>query len=195
MKEVIEVIVNFLIELVRSGSPSVSIVIGMTLIILGSILPILPLAVFIAINMMVFGNILGFVISWISTVIGCLLAFTIFREVFKKLIYKKIKNNQKILSIIKSISNIPFSTLVIIMALPFSPAFFINIAGGLSKISYRKFFVSVILSKTVVIYFWGYIGCTLAESITNINVLIELGIIILIAYILSKIVKRNFHIE
>ena len=34
----------------------------------------------------------------------------------------------------KSISNINFSNLVILIAIPFSPAFLINIAAGLSKI-------------------------------------------------------------
>jgi uncharacterized membrane protein YdjX (TVP38/TMEM64 family) len=195
MKEIIEAIINFLTELVQSSSPIVGIVIGMTIIILESIIPILPLALFIAINMLVFGNLMGFLISWVATIIGCILAFTIFRELFRTYIHKKISKKTNILKLIDSISNIKFTTLVIIMAMPFSPAFAINIAAGLSKISYRKFLVSVILSKASLVYFWGFVGTTLIESITDIKVIIEISMILLIAYILSKIVNKKFNIE
>ena len=80
MKEILEAVLEFLKMQVQMNNPIIGLFIGMIIIVLESIIPILPLAVFIAINMIVFGNIVGFIISWCATVIGCLLAFTICRK-------------------------------------------------------------------------------------------------------------------
>lgn len=195
MKEIIDAAIEFLKEQVQSNNPIIGIFFGMLIIVLESMIPVLPLAVFIAVNMLVFGNITGFVISWVSTIIGCLLAFTICRKGLSNMFYTKIKKDGKIDNLMTKISNIKFSNLVIITALPFTPAFAVNIAAGLSNISYKKFMSSIIIAKLSIVYFWGFIGTTFLESITNIKVLIELGLIILIAYIISKIVMKKFNIE
>lgn len=195
MREIIEMVIEFLKNQVETNSPIIGIIIGMLVIILESMIPILPLAVFIAVNMLVFGNILGFIISWISTIIGCLLAFTICRKGLSYIFYSKIKKDGKINKLMTKISNIKFTNLVIITALPFTPAFAVNIAAGLSTISYKKFLTAIIIAKISIVYFWGFIGTTFIESITNIKVLIELFIIILVAYIISKIVMKKFDIE
>ena len=195
MREIIEMVIEFLKTQVETNNYIIGLIIGMLIIILESIIPVLPLAVFIAINMLVFGNIVGFIISWISTIIGCLLAFTLCRKGLSNKFYSKIKKDGKINKLMMKISNIKFSNLVIITALPFTPAFAVNIAAGLSTISYKKFLAAIIIAKISIIYFWGFIGTTFIESITNIKVLIELSLILSIAYIISKIVMKKFDIE
>ena len=195
MREIIEMVIEFLKTQIETNNYSLGLIIGMLIIILESIIPVLPLAVFIAINMLVFGNAVGFIISWISTIIGCLLAFTLCRKGLSNKFYSKIKKDGKINKLMEKISNIKFSNLVIITALPFTPAFAVNIASGLSTISYKKFLAAILIAKISIIYFWGFIGTTFIESITNIKVLIELCLILLIAYIISKIVMKKFDIE
>ena len=50
------------------------------------------------------------------------------------------------------------------------------------------------IAKISIVYFWGFIGTTFLESITDIKVLMELGIILLCTYIISKIVMKKFNI-
>ena len=195
MIEAIDSVIEFLKEQVVNNNPIIGIMFGMLIIILESMIPVLPLAVFIAVNMLVFGNSIGFIISWIATIIGCLLAFTLCRKGLSIRFYKKIKEDGKVDKLMKKISKIKFTNLVFITALPFAPAFAINIASGLSKISYCKFIVAILISKLSIIYFWGFVGTTFIESITNVKILIELGLIILGAYIVSKIVMKKFNIE
>lgn len=195
MREAIDVVIDFLKLQVQSNNPIIGLIIGMIVIILESIIPILPLAVFIAVNMLIFGNIVGFIISWVATIIGCILAFTICKKGLSNIFYSKIKKDGKVKKIMDKISNIKFPNLVIITALPFTPAFAVNIAAGLSNISYRKFIAAILIAKIAVIYFWGFIGTTFIESITNINVLIELVLIILGAYLISRIIMKRFDIE
>lgn len=195
MKQIIDAAIDFLKDQVQSNNPIIGIFIGMLIIVLESMIPVLPLAVFIAVNMLVFGNIAGFIISWVSTILGCLLAFMLCRKGLSCKFYSKIKTDGRIDNLMNKISNIKFSNLVIITALPFTPAFVVNIAAGLSNISYKKFISAIIIAKLSIVYFWGFIGTTFLESITNLKVLIELGLIILIAYIISKIVMKKFNIE
>lgn len=193
MREIIDSFVTNSTTILTSIGP----IAGILLIILESILPMLPLSVFITLNMISFGSFFGFLISWISTIIGCMLSFTLFRYLFQKKLYRFIKRKEqdKFASIMKTISNIKFSNLVILIAIPFSPAFFINIAAGVSKIKTEKFFLAVIIGKMVMVYFWGYIGTTLLESLTDITILFKIAFLLVLAFFVSKIVEKKLKLK
>ena len=193
MKEIVDTFVAHSTEIITVIGP----IAGILLIILESILPMLPLSVFITLNMVSFGPLFGFLISWISTIIGCMLSFTLFRHFFQKKLYRFIKKKEKdqFANIMKTISNINFSNLVILIAIPFSPAFFINIAAGVSKVKTEKFFMAVIIGKMVMVYFWGYIGTTLLESLTDITVVFKIATLLVGAFFLSKIVEHKLKVK
>ncbi len=195
MQNIIENIIESLKDLVLNNNYFMSLFIGMAVIVLESIIPILPLALFIALNMIVFGNIVGFLISWIATIMGCSVSFWIFRKGLSSHLYKKIDNKPRTKKLMNIVSNISFSKLVVIMAIPFTPAFSINIGAGLSKMKYKKFLLAAIIAKISVVYFWGFIGTTLVESITDITVIIKLVFILVVALLLSKIVINKFDID
>lgn len=195
MQQLIQDIVENLKELVLNNNIVISLFIGMGIIILESMIPILPLALFIALNMLVFGNFTGFIISWIATIIGCSLSFFIFRKGLSKKLYKNIDNKPRTERLMNIVSNISFSKLVVIMAIPFTPAFSVNIGAGLSKMKYKKFLMACIIAKISIVYFWGFVGTTFLESISDITVLFKLLFIILIAFILSKFVINKFDID
>ena len=193
MKELIDAFVSNSTNILTSIGP----IGGVFLIILESIFPMLPLSVFITLNMLSFGSFFGFIISWLSTIVGCMLSFTLFRHFFQKKLYRFIKKNEqdKFANIMNAISNINFSNLVILIAIPFSPAFLINIAAGLSKIKVEKFFLAIIIDKMVIVYFWGYIGTTLLESLTDITVLFKIGGLLVLAFFISKLVEKKLKVR
>lgn len=168
------------------------------LIVVESILPCLPLCVFVTLNFLIFGKILGFIISWVCTCLGCYLSFTLFRSKIKgfverKLVNKKIKKSvDKVRNYIDSIS---VSGLAVLVAIPFTPAFVVNIAAGLSDISKKKFITGIIIGKSFMVYFWGYIGTTLMECLTHPIYLIKILIMLLLAFIISKIVNKYIDLE
>lgn len=193
LEQIIGDIVENIKEIIQSNNILLSIFVGIFIVILESIIPALPLALFIAINIIALGNFFGFIISWIGTIIGCSLSFWIFRKLKNK-IFKKVTKDSRILKIMRKIGNMDFSHLVIITAMPFTPAFSINIAAGLSEISYKKFLLMIIIAKISIVYFWGFIGTTLLESITDITVIIKILFLIFITFILSRIVMKHFDI-
>lgn len=195
MQELINNVVLNLEEIIFSVPPIIGLLLGMIIIILESIIPILPLAVFIAVNMILFGNFFGFILSWTSTIIGCLIMFTLVRKYLSNHFRNYTKRSKQIKKIMEKFDHIKFPTLVLITALPFTPAFLINIAAGLSKMSYKKFTANILIAKLSIVYFWGYIGTSFIESITDITVLIRLTFIMLGAYVLSKIVMKKNKID
>ena len=193
MEQISNYVISFLNEYVSSVNIVSSFVIGVLVIILESIIPILPLALFVAFNVVIFGNVVGFLMSWVATLIGCSLSFLIFRQVRRK-IEGFINRKPKFKNVMDRIDKISFTNLVVIMAFPFTPAFSINIGAGLSNISYKKFIVAASIAKVSIIYFWGYVGSTFIESMTDIGVIIKLIIILLIAFLLSKFITKKFDI-
>ena len=189
MEQIIQNFTTWIQDFVVSNNVLISVIVGSLVVILESILPFLPLAVFIAINVIAFGPLIGFTISYISTIIGCTISFYLVRYL------KKYNKSKKINALISKFESFSFSSLVIITAVPFTPAFSINIAAGLSKIEYRKFLFVLLISKLSIIYFWGFIGTTLLESITDIVVITRILIILLVTFILSRIVMKHFDIN
>jgi len=172
---------------------------GFLMIVLESIFPFLPLCVFIAFNVEAFGSLFGFLISWCATIVGCILSYLFFRFLVGKKIDKYINKNkkkkEKLNKIIQKIRYMKFSTLVVVMALPFSPAFLINIACGVVNVNYKKFVLSLLISKVVIIYFWGFIGTSILDSFVCLENLISVCILLLLAFLISKLVMRKYDIE
>lgn len=187
--------IDILIDTILNSLGMYGVVLGCFLIVVESILPILPLFVFITLNFMTFGMFLGFIISWIFTILGCLLSFFIFRKKIKNWFDKKINNKKKITKIMNTINKIKFEQLTIIIAIPFTPAFLVNIAAGLSKISFKKFLIALLIGKIFLVFFWGFVGTSLIQSLTNPYALIKVIILVLTAYIISKIVNKKFNLD
>lgn len=193
MQQYIGQFIDFITNFVEGNNMFLSVFFGVFAIVLESIIPALPLALFIAINIIAFGNFWGFIISWLSTVAGCTLSFFICRK-FRGFVERKFKNQEKVLGFINRVDEIKFSNLMLIIAMPFTPAFSINIAAGLSKMKYKKYLLALLISKTFIVYFWGYIGSTFLQNITDVDMLIQLGVIVTILFLISKMIMKKFDI-
>ena len=146
MKEIIDTFVTNSTTILTSYGPFA----GIIMIVLESIIPALPLSVFITLNMVAFGSFWGFIISWLSTIVGCMISFFLFRKLFRNKLerYVKRKNSKQLNKIMDGISSITFSNLVVLIAIPFSPASWINVGAALSKIKTKEFFWAVVLGTT-----------------------------------------------
>ncbi len=184
-----ETIINQIIDVITKYMGQFGFISGFLLIIIESIIPVLPLAVFIALNIFTFGSVFGFIISWLATVIGCMLSFYICRKLKNKY-EKKYQSNKSILKFKKYLNKISYSNLVLLLALPFTPAFAINIGAGLSDIDSKRFFSALLIGKIPMVYFWGFIGKTLLESITDPYTIAQIVIMLILAYLVSKVVNK-----
>ncbi len=191
--EILSTLINRLVEMLVSFGP----IGGFVLILLESIFPPLPLGVIVGLNMLSFGNIFGFLLSYVATITGSMVSFYLFRYLFKdKFIHWFSNKNQIVIKKwMDKLSNIDFNVLVVLFALPITPAFAVNIAGGLSDISARKYFIAMLIGKPAMLLFYGYIAVSFVESLKDPMNFIKVGILVLIAYIISKLVEKLVKVE
>ncbi len=193
MEAILNDIINNIQTFAQTSNILLSLSLGLGIIILESIIPILPLSVFVAINVIAFGSIPALIISWIGTTIGCSLSYLLFRKIRKKA-YNRLYKHLKIINFINKVDQISFPSLVCLLAMPFTPAFTVNIAAGLSEMKYTKYLKTLLCSKIFMVYFWVFIARTFLESITNIWTIIEILLLLIGAYIVSKLVDKKFNI-
>ena len=186
---IINNIVNYMVSLGPIG--------GFVLILLESVLPPLPLGAIVGLNMLSFGNVYGFILSYVAVIIGCMTSFSLFRYLFKDKYMKWFnqKNKERIKKWMNKLSNIKFTTLVVLFALPITPAFLVNIAGGLSEISYKKYLMALIVGKPAMLLFYGYIAVSLVDSLKDPANIIRVVLLVTITYIISKIIERVVKVE
>lgn len=168
------------------------------LITVESILPVLPLCVFVTLVFYAFGSFFGFFISWVFTLLGCFLSFTLIRSKFRNWFVSKFLNKKekgKLNKFMGYVDKMSVSSLAILVAIPFTPAFAVNIAAGLSNMSRKKYMISMMIGKVFMVYFWGYIGTTLIECLTHPEYLIKIVIMLILAFVISKIVNRYLNLD
>lgn len=191
--EYVELFVDFCTNFISEGG----LLFGFFLILLESFLPVLPLGVFVALNVNAFGGVIGIFISWMATCLGCFISYTIFSFLSSKFLHRLLsaKTKKKVDKAIVKFQHISFSNLVLIIALPFTPAFLINIVCGIARVSKKKFIVAILTGKIFMLIFWGYVGKSLIESMTDINSIIVVSLLLVVAYFVSKVVSKKANLD
>lgn len=168
---------------------------GCVFIILESIIPPLPLFVFITLNFVAYGKLVGFIISWICTCIGCFLSYFLVKKFLRNWVLKKIKNVDLLTKWMSYIENLSLSKVTVILAIPFTPAFMVNIAAGICNMDFKKFSIAILISKIFLVYFWGVVGTGLLESLHNPRSIITVIVMMVVSYLVSLIIKKVFKID
>ena len=156
------------------------------LILLEAMLPFLPLSLFVTIIFISYGKLVGFLASWIFSVLGAIIVFNIVAK-----FNFKFKKSKKYLD---KFSHISLINLVILYAIPFNPTFLITLICSCSKINIKKYIWGLALGKFLEIYFWGFIGCSFFESLTNIKCIVKVIIGLTLMYIVALIAKKKYKI-
>ena len=189
--EALNELINNLLNLLGSWGA----LLGCVFILFESIIPMLPLSLFITLNFMTFGSIIGFIISWIFTVLGCMMSYYLFKSAVSEKRLSKFKENNTLKKVINVIENMNFTSLVTLIAIPFTPAFAVNIAAGICRVPKKKFLLALMIGKISLVYFWGYVGVSLIEALKNPFILIKIAVLVLIVYIISLVLSKKLKVK
>ena len=174
--EALNELINNLLNLLGSWGA----LLGCVFILFESIIPMLPLSLFITLNFMTF---------------GCMMSYYLFKSAVSEKRLSKFKENNTLKKVINVIENMNFTSLVTLIAIPFTPAFAVNIAAGICRVPKRKFLLALMLGKISLVYFWGFVGVGIIESLKNPSKLIGVVILIVIVYIISYILSKKLKIK
>ncbi|MBE6148440.1 MAG: TVP38/TMEM64 family protein [Firmicutes bacterium] len=161
-----------------------------SLILIESMIPILPLCTFITINFISFGTIGGFIISWFFTCLGCFLSYYLVKKGIRNWYETRMKTAPLLDNCLNYVNNLSMPSFTTLLAMPFTPAFMINIAAGMVNMNFKKFFWSILISKIFMVYFWGYVGVGIVESFSSPIIIIKISLMIVLAYLISSFVKK-----
>ncbi|MFQ8583961.1 MAG: TVP38/TMEM64 family protein [Holdemania massiliensis] len=142
------------------------------------LIPALPLVAIVTINISAHGAILGFFYSWIGTTVGSLIVFLFFRRIVKHRLMPWFSRSASIQKALNWVAGRNAAVLFILVAMPFTPSSFINIAFGLSDFEESKFIKTLIAAKLIMMFGLSVFGKTLSISFTRpIYLLLAAGIL------------------
>ena len=132
-----------------------------------SFFPPLPLIAIVALNVAAHGGLFGFVYSWVGVMLGGTLMFLFWRRVLKQFFWKFASRSQKLEKAEQWVSRFDVSSLFMLSVLPFTPTSFMHFAFGISDFDEKRYLITMLLGKGVMVAMMALFGQSLVRSMKN----------------------------
>lgn len=132
-----------------------------------SFFPPLPLIAIVALNVAAHGGLFGFVYSWVGVMLGGALMFLFWRRVLKQFFWKFASRSQKLEKAEQWVSRFDVSSLFMLSVLPFTPSSFMHFAFGISDFDEKRYLITMLLGKGVMVAMMALFGQSLVRSMKN----------------------------
>ena len=132
-----------------------------------SFFPPLPLIAIVALNVAVHGGFLGFAYSWIGVLLGGTLMFLLWRRVVKRFFWKVASRSEKLEKAQRWVSRLDVASLFMLSVLPFTPTSFMHFAFGISDFDEKRYLITMLLGKGVMVAMMALFGQSLVSSLKN----------------------------
>lgn len=167
-------------------------IVGFLLPFIEAFIPILPIIVFVIVNVNAYGFIIGTLLAWIGTVAGSYIVFLFFRRLTHTRYMKKIQQRTSVQRLIHFIDRKGVLPIFILMCFPFTPSAPVNIVASLSHIKAHAYLSVLIASKFVMIGLVGWLGNDITTLFTSPIRLITIIIVILIVWFVGRKIEKHF---
>lgn len=138
-----------------------------TLAVVESFFPPLPLIAIVALNVGAHGGILGFLYSWIGVALGGTLMFLLWRRIVKRYFWKIAGRWPKLEKAQQWVNHFDTSSLFMLMLLPFAPSSFMHLAFGISDFDEKRYLLTLLAGKAVMVAMMALFGQSLLSSLKN----------------------------
>lgn len=168
-------------------------IIGFLLPFIEAFLPFLPLVVIVVANASAYGLVLGFVLSWLGTVLGSYILFLIVRRFGQHPRLHFLTQRKQIQKLIRFVDMRGLTPLFILLCFPFTPSVLVNVVAGLSNLKKNYYLVVLLLAKPIMIFSMSYLGSDLRDILTSPVKLTVAGLLIVVAWLGGKAVERRLN--
>ena len=138
-----------------------------TLAMVESFFPPLPLIAIVALNVAAHGGLLGFIYSWAGVALGGSIMFLLWRRLVKRYFWKLASRWPKLEKAQQWVNHFDTASLFMLAVLPFTPTSFMHLAFGISNMDERHYLITVILGKGVMVGMMAIFGQSLVSSLKN----------------------------
>ena len=138
-----------------------------TLAMVESFFPPLPLVAIVALNVAAHGGLFGFLYSWIGVALGGSIMFLLWRRVVKRYFWKIASHSPKLEKAQQWVNRFDTSSLFMLTLLPFTPSSFMHLAFGISDFDEKRYLITMLLGKGVMMAMMSIFGQSLVSSMRN----------------------------
>lgn len=116
--------------------------------------------------------------------------FLMIRMFGKYRLFRRIKEQKQVKKLINWVDIRGFTPLFVLLCLPFTPVVVVNTVAGLSNIKKKYYFLTLLISKPILIFLISYLGSDLRDILTSPTKLIISAVIILIIWGIGKLIEN-----
>ena len=138
-----------------------------TLAMVESFFPPLPLVAIVALNVAAHGGLFGFLYSWIGVALGGSIMFLLWRRVVKRYFWNIASRSPKLERAQQWVNRFDTSSLFMLTLLPFAPSSFMHLAFGISDFDEKRYLITMLLGKGVMMAMMSIFGQSLVSSMRN----------------------------
>ena len=160
-----------------------------------SFIPALPLVAIVALNVAAHGALLGFLYSWAGVAVGGSLMFLFWRRVVKQFFWRFACRFEKLQKAQQWVSNCDTRALFVLALLPFTPTAFLHLAFGVSDFDERRYIVTLISGKGVMVAMMALFGQSLVSALEQPLYLILAAVLLGGLYWISKVICKKHHLD
>lgn len=176
------------VEVFDSNNMWVLIPLTLVLMIVQNLFTVIPFVLLISLNIVLYGFTLGYVWSVVTSLVGATVCFYAVRFWFQSTLMSKVSDAVK-----ERVERSGFAYVFLARIIPFVPTSLINIAAGVSTMSFPHFFISTLLGNTIYIFVLGLIAYGVMNIELQLYVYIAIGIVFAALYFMyAKRKKRRF---
>ena len=132
-----------------------------------SFFPPLPLVAIVALNVAAHGGLLGFLYSWVGVALGGAIMFWLWRRVVKCHFWKIASRWPKLEKAQQWVNHFDTSSLFMLTLLPFTPSSFMHLAFGISDFDEKRYLITMVLGKGVMVAMMALFGQSLVSAMKN----------------------------
>jgi uncharacterized membrane protein YdjX (TVP38/TMEM64 family) len=161
------------------------------LAMLESLIPALPLVLIVILNVNIYGLGLGFLTSYVGTMLGATVMFMFYRMISFYGLHEKLHKFKRIDQVINWVNRQDMAVIVVLSMLPSTPSSFMNLAFGLAQYSKRKYLISIAIGKIVMIGMFSLFGQVFQAKENQIWIYIGSALMLVMTFYISRIVHKK----
>lgn len=180
-KSDLESVINILTE-----NLLLTFVVTFVLMIIQNSFTVIPLILLLTINVTIFGFVYGYLWSWLTSVVAAGLIFYAARHWFQDLILRKMGSKWQ-----DSITDHGFMYVFTGRVFPFIPTSLINLASGVSSVTFKDFLVATAAGNLIYFFFLTLIPYGLLSVEMNQYSLVLFGLLFIVFFLIYKRIKKK----
>jgi len=168
MKEIIQQLLDpaFYSNLIDFLGPF-GFIVGILMTFIEAFIPPIPLAVLVTVNVITFGFIKGYALSYIGTVLGSYCVFLIFEKLDRRFMGQYIERHPKFKSLLHWIHDKGIFPIFILLTFPFTPSVIVAVLAALALMERKKYLIALLGGKLIMVLSLSFIGFNVGAFINH----------------------------